>query len=470
MRTIMAQTKKIDIELKLNPLQIDLVDRLIYSDDAFIAVRAGWGSGKTSALVFALWTWSSIHPNKSSLLVTDTAPRYRSVLGPELEKWLAPYGWIYHQQDGKWVAPNGHVVWCRSYFRPGTRDATHNPLEGLNITSGLALIDECQTLSEEVAQKTLGRLRSGPSPKLIMVGLPVWDAWWVSFAEKAGCTPIFYASHVNKANLSEAWFDAVKNLPESERLAMVENQPRPPQGVIYSEWTLSHVVSNWKYDQSMSSRLVIDFGFRKPSVLILTHDPILEADIICAEINPQEITLSELAKEILKIACPRDMAKKYPNRILLDGASGDKAGSARSDRTAQSAFHELSKPADQGGIGMPFRWCTDPIRTDILNGIQRVKRLIHQRRILCTSEVWERGANSIGNSFRKAILSYAWDGKETPKKDGREDPLDALRYDVINWLWRDSEIIADKLVPTTSPTVKSKLNMVQSHIRAMRSH
>ena len=268
MRMTMAQTKKIDIELKLNPLQIDLVDRLIYSDDAFIAVRAGWGSGKTSALVFALWTWSSIHPNKSSLLVTDTAPRYRSVLGPELEKWLAPYGWVYHQQDGKWIAPNGHVVWCRSYFRPGTRDATHNPLEGLNITSGLALIDECQTLSEEVAQKTLGRLRSGPSPKLIMVGLPVWDAWWVSFAEKAGCTPIFYASHVNKANLSEAWFDAVKNLPESERLAMVENQPRPPQGVIYSEWTLSHVISNWKYDQSMSSRLVIDFGFRKPSVLI----------------------------------------------------------------------------------------------------------------------------------------------------------------------------------------------------------
>jgi hypothetical protein len=467
---MMAQTNKTELELKLNPLQVDLIDRLIYSDDPFIAVRAGWGSGKTSALVFALWTWSSIHPNKSSLLVTDTAPRYRSVLGPELEKWLVPYGWVYHQQEGKWTAPNGHVVWCRSYFRPGTRDATHNPLEGLNITSGLALIDECQTLSEEVAQKTLGRLRSGPSPKMIMVGLPVWGAWWVDFAEKAGCTPIFYASHVNKANLSEAWFDAVKNLPESERLAMVENQPRPPQGVIYSEWTSSHVISNWDYHPSMSSRLVIDFGFRKPSVLILAHDPTLEADIICAEINPQEITLSELAKEVLKIACPRDLARRYPNRILLDGASGDKAGSARSDRTAQSAFHELSKHPDQGGIGMPFRWCTDPIRTDILNGIQRVKRLIHQRRILCTSEVWERGSSSVGNSFRKAILSYAWDGKETPKKDGREDPLDALRYDVINWLWRDSEIVADKPVPATSPTVKSKLNFVQSHIKAMRNH
>jgi hypothetical protein len=462
--------KKTDIELKLNPLQIDLIDKLIYSHDPFIAVRAGWGSGKTSALVFALWTWSSIHPNKSSLLITDTAPRYRSVLGPEIEKWLVPYGWIYHQQEGKWTAPNGHVVWCRSYFRPGTRDATHNPLEGLNITSGLALIDECQTLSEEVAQKTLGRLRSGPSPKLVMVGLPVWGAWWVDFAEKAGCSPIFYSSHVNKNNLSEAWFEAVKNLPEAERLAMVENQPKPPQGVVFSEWTLSHIIDDWQYQPSMSARIVVDFGFRKPSVLILAHDPSLNAEVICAEINPQEMTLSDLAKEILKIAAPRDLAKYYPSRILLDGASGDKAGSARSDRTALSAFHELAKPPAQGGIGMPFRWSTDPIRTDILNGVQRVKRLIHQRRILCTKEVWDKGGSAQGNSFRKAILSYAWDGKEMPKKDGKEDPLDALRYDVINWLWRDSEILPDKPIPSTSLTVKKKIDLVQSHIKAMRSH
>lgn len=439
MRMTMAQTKKIDIELKLNPLQIDLVDRLIYSDDAFIAVRAGWGSGKTSALVFALWTWSSIHPNKSSLLVTDTAPRYRSVLGPELEKWLAPYGWVYHQQDGKWLAPNGHVVWCRSYFRPGTRDATHNPLEGLNITSGLALIDECQTLSEEVAQKTLGRLRSGPSPKLIMVGLPVWDAWWVSFAEKAGCTPIFYASHVNKANLSEAWFDAVNNLPERERLAMVEGLPQSPSGLIYSEFNAStHIVRGWEYNQEFSSRIAIDFGFRKPSVLILTFDPKLNADIITAEINPQEIKLSDLASQILQIACPRELASKYPNRILLDAASGDKAGAARNDQTALSAFKVLKNAPEDGGIGMAFRWCTDPVKTDVMNGIMRVKALLEDKRILIKDTVWDEGMNSRGNSIRKAILSYAWDGKEAPKKDGQEDPLDALRYDVINWNWRDS--------------------------------
>jgi hypothetical protein len=424
--------------MKLNDLQMSLIKALLLSADNFIAVRAGWGSGKTSALVFALAAWAEAHPSLSSLLITDTAGRYRQVLAPEIQKWLGDEGWIYHALEGKWTAPNGHVVWTRSYFRPGTQDASQNSLEGLNITSGLAVIDECQMLTEEVAYKALGRLRSGPTPKLIMVGLPVWDAWWVKMAEKAGCTPLFFTSYVNQDNLSADWFEATKNLPEDERRAMIENMPMPPSGMIYKEWSMSHVIKGWQYRPEYSGRIVIDFGFRKPSVLILVHDPSLQADIICAEINPQEITLRELASLILQKACPRELSNKYPNRILLDGASGDKAGSARSDRTAQSAFKELKEPPEHGGIGMPFRWCTDPIKTDIMNGIQRVKRLIAQKKILCTQEVWD--AEASGNSFRKAILSYAWDGKESPKKDGKEDPLDALRYDVINWSWRDTDL------------------------------
>jgi hypothetical protein len=90
-----------------------------------------------------------------------------------------------------------------------------------------------------------------------------------------------------------------------------------------------------------------------------------------------------------------------------------------------------------------------------MNGILRVKRLISQRKILCTREVWEGGEKTTGNSFRKAILSYSWDNKELPKKDGKEDPLDALRYDVINWLWRDSELpLMTRSTEATSSTYK----------------
>jgi hypothetical protein len=428
--------------LVLNPLQREIIDRLLTTPDNYIAVRAGWGSGKTSALVFAILAWAVVNPNTSSLLITDTSLRYKQVLGPEMDKWLTQLGWYYVANEGKWIfPPTNHTVWVRAYFRPGTRDSSHNPLEGLNVTSGLAVIDECQTMPEEVANKALGRLRSGPKPKIIMCGLPLWDCWWTELAKRANCEIITAGSKVNAANLSSDWFEATKNLSEAERLAMVEGIPQAPSGLIYNEFNpVTHVVRGWEYNQEFSSRIAIDFGFRKPSVLILTHDPALNADVISAEINPQEIKLSDLAKQILDVACPRELAWKYPGRILLDGASGDKAGAARNDQTALSAFRALKNSPEDGGIGMSFRWCTDPVKTDVMNGIMRVKALLDEKRILVRDTVWEQGLNCKGNSIRKAILSYAWDGKEAPKKDGQEDPLDALRYDILNWNWRDNSL------------------------------
>jgi hypothetical protein len=84
------------------------------------------------------------------------------------------------------------------------------------------------------------------------------------------------------------------------------------------------------------------------------------------------------------------------------------------------------------GLGMPLRSNTDPIRTDILNGVQRLKRAFSRGQYLITREVWDAGERSSNNSIRKALLTYSWEPRqEKPKKDGREDPLDALRYDCI---------------------------------------
>jgi hypothetical protein len=422
---------------KLNPLQRDLL-RALATEQTFIAVRAGWGSGKTSALVFAILAMSHARPGSSSLLITDTSPRYRTVLAPEIEKWLSPLGWEWNQLKGTWTDPQtSSVVWCRAYFRPGTRDSSHNPLEGINV-SGAAFIDESQTMTEEVAQKALGRLRSGPSPILVMVGLPVSDAWWVRMAEDNGCPAIFHTSYANRANLSEAWFRATEALPPAEREAMIMNKPTPPTGSVYSEWSEENIVDGWKYREDMEARIAIDWGFRKPSVLIIAHDPELGADIICAEINPQEVTLEELARLILAVAWPRSHRAIAPGaRIWLDAGAGDKAGSARNDQTAMSSFKVLGLDPPKG-IGLRLRHTTSPVRTDIVNGVQRLKRAIWQRRYRMTREVWEAGRRATGNSLRKALESYRWDQKkEQPVKDGREDPLDALRYDCIIWRWGD---------------------------------
>jgi len=436
---------------KLNPLQRDLL-RALATEQTFIAVRAGWGSGKTSALVFAILAMSHARPGSSSLLITDTSPRYRTVLAPEIEKWLGPLGWEWNQLKGTWTDPQtGSVVWCRAYFRPGTRDSSHNPLEGINV-SGAAFIDESQTMTEEVAQKALGRLRSGPSPILVMVGLPVSDAWWVRMAEDNGCPAIFHTSYANRANLSEAWFRATEALPPAEREAMIMNKPTPPTGSVYSEWSEENIVDGWKYREDMESRIAIDWGFRKPSVLIIAHDPEIGADIICAEINPQEVTLEELARLILAVAWPRSHRASAPKaRIWLDAGAGDKAGSARNDQTAMSSFKVLGLDPPKG-IGLRLRHTTSPVRTDIVNGVQRLKRAIWQRRYRMTREVWEAGRRATGNSLRKALESYRWDQKkEQPVKDGREDPLDALRYDCIIWRWGDDAAL-ERRRKSSTPT------------------
>ena len=450
------------MSLQLNELQAEVIHR-IRRQDKIISARCGWGSGKTASLVFALLFVSKIRAGMSSLIITDTNPRYNSVLMPEMEKWLAPLGWVYNHTLRQWTDTHtGSSVWCRSYYRPGTRDATHNPLEGLNITSGVCLVDECQTLTAEVAHKALGRLRSGPTPILILVGLPVADAWWVQMAESAECQPLFYSSYVNENNLSEEWFEATKLLPQEEREAMVMNRPRPPSGLIYQEFTESHVISGWEYRESMTGRIAIDWGFRKPSVLILAHDEELQATVICAELNPREVTTEELARLILAIAWPRELQHLAPSpRIWLDSGVADKAGKARNDQTGASAFRAM-RAAPPKGLGMALRWTTDPVRTDVLNGIQRLKRACSARRYLITREVWERGERSTGNSLRKALLSYGWDRKEQPRKDGREDPLDALRYDCIIYNWNDTVLDQRRYTPTTT---NRKVKVGQSKIR-----
>jgi hypothetical protein len=114
------------------------------------------------------------------------------------------------------------------------------------------------------------------------------------------------------------------------------------------------------------------------------------------------------------------------DRIWLDTGVADKAGKARNDQTGRSAFRVMRQPPPKG-LGLPLRSTTDPIKVDILNGVQRLKRAFNSRRYLITKEVWERGERATGNSIRKALLSYTWDN-------------DALRYDCIIFNWNDTAI------------------------------
>lgn len=463
------------LKLQLNPLQKDILQELVSGDNFLISIQSGWGSGKSFALVLSCLVWAIMRKGKkeASLLVTDTLSRYKQVLHPALCKVLLPLGWENFPSEGRWT--NGdHTIWTRAYFRPGTQDATSNSLEGLNVS--FAVLDESQAFRDaEVFQKMLGRIRAmtgGGQPKIICAGLPQYGAWWT---EIEGAKVIKATSHVNAANLPEAWFEAVKNLPENERLAMIENLPQPPQGGVFQEFnTRTHVVKGWKYRQELSSRISIDWGFQKPSVLFITHDPTLPnikggfgVDIVHREINPQNCTLDQLVRKILEIACPREQASLYPStHILLDGGSCDKAGLAKSDQTGIENIRLIKRAISEGGIGLALRFTTDPVRTDIMNGVRRLKKLFEEGRLMLSEELWNEGLRKTqGNSLARAISSYRWasGNKDIPKKDGKEDPLDALRYDVLNWNWRDVEkggIFPPNVNAKVSPS--TQYNKVQS--------
>ncbi|NCW70506.1 MAG: hypothetical protein EBV86_18455, partial [Marivivens sp.] len=65
--------------------------------------------------------------------------------------------------------------------------------------------------------------------------------------------PMLYSSYVNEDNLSSEWFEATKLLPDDEREAMVMNKPKPPTGLVYSEFNHSkHIVDGFKYKRSMT--------------------------------------------------------------------------------------------------------------------------------------------------------------------------------------------------------------------------
>jgi len=418
-------------------LQAEVV-RAMLRRDRVIAIRAGWGASKTSALVFAALVNGRQYPDRSSLLITDTADRYRSVHHPEIEKWATSEEylsrWSWEATDKRWIAPNGHSLWVRSYFRPSTRSSSHNPLEGLNISSGLVIIDEAQCIPREAATKAIGRIRTG-DPCMIIAGLPVAPCWWVDMAEGAGCRPIFYTSRANP-HLSAEWFETARaTLTPDEYDSMIMNRPKPPSGSVYQEFGEANIIDGWEYRPELKTRVAIDFGLRQPCAVFIAHDPELGVDVIFDEVAPRDVTLDQFIEAILAKAWPRGSAELADDdRIWLDEAVGDKAGHQRSDRTLTSSIQEMRRPAP-AGIGLPIRTTTDATRVDIVNGVQRLKRAFHHRKYVVTRQFYDEGVGR-RTSFRRALEGYRWDGTGLkPIKDGSEHVLDALRYDCIHYHW-----------------------------------
>lgn len=470
-------------EIVLNDMQIEMMEAL-FRGVPVISARAGWGSGKTTAIVLLLLASSGLFPGTTSVIVTDSRPRYVRVLHPAIQKWCP--NWIWHARDAYWLDPvtgsKFFVVW---YYRPSTRTSDANPLEGVDV-SGIAIVDECQALPAEVGKKLIGRVRSGETMTRVYVGLPVEPAWWVDEAVKAGCKPYFFSSDVNRKNLAEGWLEHSRDqLSEEEAAAMIDGRPMARVGQVYHRWKWTTwpngnlVPGWWRYKPSMRGYVAIDPGQKKPSALVIVEDwdPRWEGRkigkasrptyIIVREINLRRLMVEEFIDAILEVAWPRSQLSEAPgDRIWLDEGVIDRAGKQvrMSDNlNAKLDFEQaVSFAADGtciGGLGVRLHAEEDKKKIATVSaGVPRVQRLIHNRgtiRLLCTHEIYADGRRkgADGNSWVRAIGEYRYpDGsdssKEEPLKTGIEDPLDCIRYFAVWREWYDD--------PLTTPTVHRK--------------
>lgn len=441
----------------LNPFQVRVVAAWMMGYRR-IALRAGWGCGKSRALgeIARL----AGEQGTDVLWVTDSGPRIQTVVQPVCEELLRPAGWRYNSQKNCWTK-RGTTIWLRSYFRQGTRSAEANSIEGVNV--GLVLLDEAQVFrDDEVLRKLFGRARTGTvTPAIVMAGLPVWGAWWEAAADKMGGSGriLHGTSFDNLANLRPEWLaDAPETLGRAEFEAMLLNKPQPPEGQIYDCWSpepypAGNVVAGWQWSPTMRTVWSIDPGSAKPSATLWAEDTKLRAWVLCAEVNPtREATLTpELAAEMCTVAWPRHMADTKPPgvRFLVDAAIAD-PNAKRRDRNretgsrARSDIQILSEPPaglgapGQSGIGLrPYVLDgTMPDfadRNDVRAGIIRVRRAMETHKLLCSGEAWDAGRKAKGRSFAKSVVGYRRDAWGQPVRfEGFDDVMDTVRY-LVRW-------------------------------------
>lgn len=432
-----------------------------------VALRAGWGAGKSYALG---WCARLAGERGNNVMwVTDTGPHIDTIIQPAARILLEPAGWRYNGDQRVW-RKNGVDIWLRSYFRPSTKAAESNSAEGSNV--GLVLLDECQMwANNEPMNKLFGRSRIGPvPPAIVMAGLPIYNAWWEDAAKTlGGAGAIVHGTSFDNHLLRPEWFDdAWDTLGEAEYRAMLLNQPRAPEGVVYDSWSpddfpAGNVLRGWQYSRDMHTVLAIDFGARHPCCLVLAHDPDLGVWVICGEVNPREpfCKTPEFARQILHVAWPRHIEDLIPDGwdppfrfddVVADPAGRQRRRDARTGEALDSELQILGEMPEclgyerEQGIGFTPRILVGKgpgvaDRLDPRSGITRVHMAFGKRLILCEGRLWDRGRAAPGKavSFAKAVLGYRYGPHGDPlRTQGHDHPLDALRYwvrDDASGLW-----------------------------------
>jgi hypothetical protein len=458
-------------EFKPNKGQMKFIALWLSKKFPIVAMCGGWGVGKTRLVAMLCHLSHEDDPGIAGFYVTDSMGRGARTIAIEMAALLEPLGWTYNhafkgQPAPHWKSPKKHgkqtIVWALSWKRPSGKSMAANSLEGPDC--GWGILDEAQVVDSEVGSAMLGRVRSGAPGRLCLLGKPCYDPWQIRFSESRGGTGFFCPSTVNRENLPN-FDDWITALSRREVLENIYCIPQAPQGAVFDMWSpeeypKGNVMSPaWRPEPWMRTMITMDFGVRSPSALVISHDPRIGkdgADVIWAEANPDRASVFDLCAMLRKGVPSFGIPGIWPayrehdlpaGSIPCHAAYGDRAGrNMRDDQNMTSAITDVQLAPAAGGLGLRVAYTDQPGRIDINAGIRLLWRLMEtnagDRRLLCSSQLWNYGTQSGGRSFAKSITNYRWQtgSKDIPKKDGVHDhACDALRYWAINARWAGSE-------------------------------
>ena len=458
-------------EFKPNKGQMKFIALWLSKKFPIVAMCGGWGVGKTRLVAMLCHLSHEDDPGIAGFYVTDSMGRGARTIAIEMAALLEPLGWTYNhafkgQPAPHWKSPKKHgkqtIVWALSWKRPSGKSMAANSLEGPDC--GWGILDEAQVVDSEVGSAMLGRVRSGAPGRLCLLGKPCYDPWQIRFSESRGGAGFFCPSTVNRENLPN-FDDWITALSRREVLENIYCIPQAPQGAVFDMWSPEEhpkgnvVSSSWRPEPWMRTMVTMDFGVRSPSALVISHDPRIGkdgADVVWAEANPDRASVFDLCAILRKGVPSFGIPGIWPayrehdlpaGSIPCHAAYGDRAGrNMRDDQNMTSAITDVQLAPAAGGLGLRVAYTDQPGRIDINAGVRLLWRLMEtnagERRLLCSSQLWNYGTQSGGRSFAKSITNYRWQtgSKDIPKKDGVHDhACDALRYWAINARWAGSE-------------------------------
>ena len=422
-----------------------------------IGAMAGWGSGKTHNIPLVMQLEAELDATVDGFYVTDTFGRGQRTVTDKIRKVLVAQGW---ELVGGTVAPHWRSprikgvrskVWVLNWKRPKGASKSANSIEGPDC--GWGLLDEANTFTDgEVADAMWGRVRSGPHPKIGLVGKPDYGGWWLRWATEHNGIAFRASSYANRHNLKgfDVW---VASMTEKQRRENVFCDPQPPDGAVLSDWSTSPwprgnlAPEGWRPPDGAITRVAMDFGIRHPVLLAITHDPELDADVVWLDVAPDDATTVDVCRLALRDLWPAAYGRR-DGRVPLHRGSGDKAGGNR-NTMGTSDFAEVQKRPEEGGLGISLRRTTIGERVDVIEGLKVLQRRVldphtGKRHLLCCPRLWRAGLDAPHRSLAKSVLGYRWSAGargDVVLKDGIHDHhIDALRYDAINWHWPQADI------------------------------